>query len=298
MIESVEELRTFRRIVDEGSLSAAARTLGLSVNAVSRRLAQLEQRLGVQLAERTTRRLTLTDEGQRFAEHCRRILHEIDEAEEEVRPAEAGLAGLVRVAIYPELLRTALLSGLSRLLAAHPELRMHVVARSVPGDPGREGVDIGVWPGEVPLQSVVARHVVDIHWVLTCSAAYARRHGVPRRLTELSQHECLRSLRGRTETHWLLQGKGGKTLSVPVSGRFESDDNDTLRAAVLGGLGIGLRPRGEVMRGVRAGRLVHVLPAYTYRSFPVYLVSAPGRLRLSRVRAAAELLEAAIKEIA
>ena len=298
MLESIEELRTFRRVINEGSLSAAARSLGLSANAVSRRLAQLESRLGLRLAERTTRRFTLTDEGRRFAVRCERILREIDDAEEDLRPATSGLRGLVRVAIHPELLRGDFLAKVGDLLAEHSELRVHLLARSVPEDPVRLGVDMGVWPGDVPLQSVVAKRVVEVRWVLACSSEYAERRGVPRRPSELIEHECLRALKRRGESHWALRDRKGNQLEVPVGGQFESDDNETLRAALFAGIGIGLRPRGEVKAEAAAGRLVHVLPSYTFQDLPVHLVAAPGRLRLRRIRAVARLIEVGIQGIA
>jgi len=298
MLESVDELRTFRRIVDEGSLSAAARSLGISLNAVSRRLAQLEGRLGVSLATRTTRRFALTDEGQRFAARCRDILDAIEQAEEEVRPASAGLSGLVRVSVYPDMLRGELLGALQVLLDANPKLRLHMVARSLGSDPQREGLDLVVWPGEITVQSVIAKRVIDIQWVFACSVGYAERHGVPKSPDDLRDHHCLRALKGRTENVWSVEAPDGQMLEAPVAGQFESDDNDALRAALYAGLGIGVRPRTEVLQGVAEGRLVHVLPEYRWFEFPVYLVSPPGRLRLARVRAVANLLEDAIRALA
>lgn len=298
MLESIEELRTFKRVVDEGSLSAAARSMGVSVNAISRRFAQLEERLGTKLANRTTRRFTLTDEGRRFADHCEQILASVEEAEEEVRPARDGLRGLVRLAVYPEMLRGELMDGLRGLLEEHDQLRLQVTSRSLPSDPRLSGLDLAIWPGEVPLQSVVARRLVEVRWVLACSRAYAERHGVPRSPKDLVRHSCLRAIRSRSETHWRLCDAKGREAEYEVTGRFESDDNDTLRAALLAGHGIGLRPRGDVVREVKRGRLVHVLPSYTFHRLATYLVAPQGRLRLARVRAVAGVLERSIKSMA
>src|SRR3954462_4743706 len=135
MLESVSELRTFVRIVDEGSLSAAARSLGLSVNAVSRRLALLEERAGVRLANRTTRRLALTDDGRRFAERCRRILTDVDEAEADLQPTPGKLRGLVRVGLHPQLVEMGALQRFGALLLEHDGLSLHIVARNSPVDP-------------------------------------------------------------------------------------------------------------------------------------------------------------------
>ncbi|MEQ9318611.1 MAG: LysR family transcriptional regulator [Polyangiaceae bacterium] len=297
MLESIEELRTFCRIVDEGSLSAAARSLALSVNAVSRRLAQLETRLGTRLAERTTRTLRLTDDGQRFYDRCQRILAEVEDAEQTLAPAERGLAGLVRVAVHPTAAHPAMLTELGVLREEHPRLRVHLLARNAPVDPVREGVDILVWSGEVTMQSVVARRILETSWVLACAPSYAERRGVPKRPRDLADHVCLRALRDRPERVWVLRDAKGRDVQARPGGRIDCDDTETLRRALYAGLGIGFRPPGEVKREARAGRLVPVLPRHGLRPVAVHLVTPPGRLRLRRVRAMAELLEKALRAV-
>jgi len=297
MLESVSELRTFLRIVDEGSLSAAARSLGLSVNAVSRRLAILEGRVGVRLATRTTRRLALTDDGRRFAERCRRIVSDVDEAEVELHPVPGKLRGLVRVGIHPELVDVGALRQFGALLLEHEALSLHLLAHNAPIDPIKEGLDLVVWGGEVTLQSVVSKPIAVLEWVLAASPAYVKRAGLPQRPEDLAEHECLRALGTRSETTWLLRDARGRQLSVAVRGRFESDDTATLEAALYAGLGIGIRPRSEVMRESAAGRLIHLLPRWYFLSDRVYLVSPPGRLRLPRVRAVAAIIESIAGEL-
>ncbi len=298
MLDNLDELRTFQRIAMEGSLSRAARSLGLSVNAVSRRLAQLEQRLGLRLAERTTRTLNLTDEGERLAERCRRILREIDAAEAELDPNVRGLRGTVRVALHPEAVQPGLLARLGSLLGEHPALRVQIFARNTPSDPVREGLDLVLWPGEVQLQSVVAKLVARVPWVLACAPSYAERCGIPDTARELEQHLCLRALRDRPERSWTLRHRSGQVAETPVGGGFEADDNEVLRRALYGGIGIGLRPRGEVLAEAAAGRLIHVLPEYRFESIPIHLVSPRGRTRLARVRQVAAILEEAVLAMA
>jgi DNA-binding transcriptional LysR family regulator len=298
MLESLTELKTFLRIVDEGSLSAAARSLGLSVNAVSRRLAQLEDRIGVRLANRTTRRLAVTDEGRRLAERCRRILDEVEAVQADLQPGAGALRGLVRVGVHPELVGEPLLGRLGELLIEHPGISLHVLAHNAPADPVQQGLDLLVWGGEVSMQSVVSRLIRESDWVLAASTDYARRLGLPRRPEDLANHECLRALRARSETTWELRDADGRTVTVQVRGRFESDDTATLKAALYAGLGVGLRPRGEVARASAEGKLVAVLPRWRFGSSRIHLVSPPGRMRLPRVRAVAAVIEEAAKTIA
>lgn len=293
MLESLTELKTFLRIVDDGGLSAAARSLGMSVNAVSRRLALLEERVGVRLANRTTRRLSLTDEGRLFLERCRRIVAEVQEAEEELQPLPGKIRGLVRVGIHPQLIDERSLRDFRALLLEHEGLSIQVLARNAAVDPVKEGLDLAVWPGEVTLQSVVSRRLAVLKWVLAASPDYVKRAGLPQKPDDLRKHECLRALRTHSESTWVLRDANGKQISVPVRGRFESDDTATLAAAVQAGIGIGLRPKGEVLREAVAGRLVHVLPRWHFGLSTVHLVAPPGRLRLARVRAVATIIEAA-----
>lgn len=294
MLESIEELRTFCRIVDEGSLSAAARSMSLSVNAVSRRLAQLESRMGVRLAERTTRTLVPTEEGRAFFERCQDILALVDEAEDELSPPQRGLRGLVRVAVHPTLVGPEFLRRLGVLLDGHPGLRVQLLARNAPVDPVKQGIDILVWAGEVTQQSVVAKRVGGAVWVLACAPSYAEAHGLPEGPAALRDHQCLRALRDRAERVWVLRSPDGEDVEAVPGGRIDCDDTETLRRATYAGLGIGLRPRREVEAAVERGELVAVLPGHYFRPVPVYLVTPPGRLRRRRVRAMSELLEAVI----
>ena len=145
VLDNIDELRTFQRIAAEGSLSAAARSLGLTVNAVSRRLVRLEHRVGVPLAERTTRSFRLTDDGRRLLVRIHRIVTEVDDAEEALTPRGVrGRSGLVRAMVHPATLQTGFMEKLSSLLTEHPRLRVHVLTRNAPGDPVQEGADLAV----------------------------------------------------------------------------------------------------------------------------------------------------------
>ncbi|MBL8913913.1 MAG: LysR family transcriptional regulator [Archangium sp.] len=272
-------------------MTGAARALSLSVNAVSRRLALLETRLGVQLAHRTTRKLSLTPEGQQFVEACRRIIDEVERAEESLEPTPHHLRGLVRVGLHPQLISDESLGRFSALLLEHPHLSVQIFSRNAVVDPVHEGLDLVTWLGDVTLQSVVSKRLAIVDWVMAAAPSYVKRAGLPASPGELEAHQCLRALRDRSERTWVLHDASGRQVSVPVSGSFESDDTATLSAALYSGLGIGIRPRGEVARAVEAGRLVRVLPRWSFASFRVHLVSPPGRLRLPRVRAVAQLIE-------
>jgi len=291
MLESLAELKTFLRIVDEGSLSSAARSLGLSVNAVSRRLALLEERVGVRLVNRTTRRLAVTDDGRRFSERCRRILSEVEETEEALQPSPDKLSGLVRVGLHPLFVDHGALLRFGALLREHANLALHVVVFNAPVDPLKEGLDLVVWGGDVPLQGVASKFLAVMQWVVAASPDYVARCGAPARPEDLEKHELLRALRTHPERAWILSDAQGRRKTVRVTGRFESDDTATLAAALYAGLGIGLLTRGEVRRQTAAGRVIHLLPRWHFLDDRIHLVFPPGRLRVPRVRAVAAIIQ-------
>jgi DNA-binding transcriptional LysR family regulator len=297
MLESLSELRTFVRIVDEGSLSAAARSEGVSVNAISRRLALLERRVGARLLNRTTRRSSPTDDGRRLVERCRRILAEVEQTEADLQPTPGQLRGLVRVGLHPQLIDAPTFRKLGSMLREHEELSLHLLACNTPVDPLAAGLDLVVWGGEVPLQAVVSKLLAVVPWVVAASPDYIKRAGLPKRPADLAGHEILRALRPRSEREWELRDPRGRTETVRVQGRFESDDTATLAMALYAGLGIGLLPRGEVRRATAAGRLVHVLPQWHFQDDRIHLVSPPGRMRLPRVRAVAAIIQAAAESL-
>jgi DNA-binding transcriptional LysR family regulator len=292
---AIEDLRTFLRIIDTGSLSAAATEDRLSVNAVSQRLQKLEGRLGVRLFTRTTRRVHPTDEGLRFAERCRRALGELDAAASELEQGDRGLQGRVAVAVHVALVHGVVLSTLERTLARHPAISIEL--RASTALEGQPTFDVALWVGDVAQRSLIVRRTGRLKVALAAAPSYVEAHGLPRQPEDLSAHECLRALRSPRETHWVLEGER-RTVTVPVSGRFEANDTEALRQALLAGMGIGLRPLEEVLRGVREGRLVHVLPRWGFHILPglgvgfppLTVLSPPGRLKVARVRLVADAL--------
>jgi DNA-binding transcriptional LysR family regulator len=288
-IEAVEELRTVMRIAELGSLSAAATARGESTNAVSRRLRTLEERLGVPLFHRTTRRVALTDEGHALCAGAPRVLAELEALEAAVASRPARLRGLVRVGLRPELVDGRWFDGLRSLLAAHPDLEVQLLVAGA-STPHHAGLDLWFHFGRPRASALVARRLGAAAWGLAAAPSYAARRGLPRAVDELADHHCLRALREGREHRWTLVDSRGKEHHVAVGGQLESDDPHVLAAALYGGLGIGLRPAPEIAREERAGRLVPVLPGFRSWSVAIYLLSPRARARLPRVRLVAALM--------
>lgn len=295
-LESLDELRTYVAIVDAGSLAGAAATLGVTPNAVSRRLGVLEQRLGRRLLDRTTRRMSVTDEGRRFHARCEQILGAAEEAEREVAGAN-GLTGTLRVSVHADMATPGVLLALGELLERSTALSVQLRVANRFVEPIRGGLDLAIHLGKPPPSSLVAFPLGFLVWTLAAAPAYTARRGLPRSPDQLIRHECLRVLRERPETSWALTRGGGATQRFEIGGRFETSDATALALALYGGLGIGLRLQPEIDAAVRAGTLVAVLPAWHSARMPVFAMVPQGRAKLPGVRALIDVLRAATRSL-
>lgn len=295
-ITSIADLQTFVAIVDAGSFTAAARRQGLTVNAVSRRLQQLEDGLGTKLLERTTRRTAPTDAGRRLREKAGAVLDALLVAEAEVQRSELAIEGLVRVALPPAIVTAALLRGLERLMAEQPRLRVDLRI-GAPLLPGEAGVDLSVLVTPPPAtHGLIARRIALRAWGLAAAPSYASAHGLPRTPERLSEHACLRFSGEAPQRTWTITGPRDRRVTVNVDGGFQCDDSRVLGDALYAGLGVGLRPEGEIEEGVRRGSLVRVLPGWRFEARPAYLVTTQSRRRIPRVSKVSELVAATLRD--
>lgn len=298
MLSSLDELRAFAAVYESSGFTAAGQRLGLSTNAVSLRVAKLEDGLGIRLFLRTTRRVAATEEGRAFYTRVSRILNDLEEAEDELRNDAAGLRGTVRLAIPGGLATEQLFARLSELLEENPELSVQTRISSIPVDLVSEGIDIGVVVGQLPASTFVGRLLGRVTWVLAAAPAYLERRGHPRNPEELIRHRCLRLLSNPPQNEWTLVDRRGREVCVSVRGAFEADDSRALGEATYGGLGIGLRPSGECARAEREQRLERVLPGFRFQPLDVYALVPKGRIRIPRVVACLEVLRAAVRDLA
>ncbi len=279
--ESLEELRTFVQVVESGSLTAAARALGVRTNVVSRRLLRLEERLGATLALRTTRALGVTAAGQAYYARCVEVLSALELAERELRAAEghggpAELSGTYRVHV-PGLIADLLSPTFNALLLGNPELALELHVRDQPADPVREGLDLALGI-EVESDRLVVRALGPIAGFLVAAPSYLAAHGIPTRPSDLTTHQVLRFVYpGGLETTWTLTDDAGDEQVVPVRGRLSATDSRTLVRACVAGLGIGLMSPPVAGSYVDEGRLERVLPRHTTGTFTLYASYPPSR---------------------
>lgn len=287
MPEPIEtaEMMAFTKAIEAKSLSRAAAELGVPRATLSRRLARLEETLGVRLLRRTTRSLALTDAGDAFYRHARIALDAVTQAEASVRTLGSSVRGSLRVSVPPldDPSFFAMIGGFAR---RYPDVLLHVHFATQHVDLMQGGYDVAIRASSALEPGLVARTLARGELLAVASPAYLAEHGTPRSRRDLPHHRCLLGFaRGELpQTHWPL-ASGGK---LRVAGAFFSNDISMLTDAALQGLGIALLPRMVLERHLETGALVHVLPGVLHGETRVSLVYPERELMPPQVRAFVE----------
>ncbi|MES2184109.1 MAG: LysR substrate-binding domain-containing protein [Pseudomonadota bacterium] len=290
------EMAAFVEVVERGGFAAAARALGLTPSAVSKLIARLEARLGVQLVHRSTRKLQLTPEGRQFHERSVRVLADMDEAERGVAAA-ATPRGRVALNASVSFGHLVLVPLLARLLALHPQITLDIAFTDQVVDLIDERTDIAIRWGALPASDLVARRLGQTGQSIVGSPAYLARHGTPRSAAELATHNRLGTSYRRRAPDWPLR-VDGHAVDVPITGSVRAADGETLRQLALAGIGLARLSHYHLRADLAAGTLVPVLedlnPGDLEPIHAVY-VGRPGHLP-ARVRAVLDFLEAEVTQ--
>lgn len=290
-MDRIGDIALFLRVLDLGSISAAARSLDLSVAVASQRLKRLERDLGVRLLHRTTRQLHPTPEGMVLAEQGRALVEDLEALTGGLRQAGTGVVGTLRVTMSSTFGRLYVSPLLPAFLARHPGVRVSVDLNDQRVDLVSAGLDLAIRIGALDDSSLVARKLATNRRVLCASPEYLRRHGAPTVPADLEQHPCLLLVgaQGRQDSWRLGDGRGGE-VTVRVSGPIESNQGELLRDASVAGLGIALHSTWHICDDLRAGRLQVVLPEYPVADTGIHAVMPQRRLVPPRVRAFVDFL--------
>lgn len=290
-MDRVGDLTLFLRVLDLGSLTAAARSLDLSVAVASQRLKRLEKELGVRLLHRTTRRLHPTPEGAVLAQQGRVLVEDLESLGAGLREAASEVAGTLRVTMSASFGRQYVSPLLPGFLARHPKLRLSAHLSDNVVDLVSEGFDLAIRIGALEDSGLVARRIASNRRLLCASPDYLRRRGRPRAPQDLAAHDCLLLFgsNGRQDV-WRMSGPEGQEITVRVQGRFESNFGEVLRDASLAGEGIVIHSLWHVADDLRAGRLEVVLPDCPLATTAISAVMPQRRLVPPRVRAFIDLL--------
>jgi DNA-binding transcriptional LysR family regulator len=277
-------------VVEAGSISAAAERLNLAKSAVSRRLAELEARLGVSLIHRTTRRLNLTDSGRAYYARCVAILADLEEAEAAVSQAHGALKGTLKVALPLAFGLLHLAPLIQAFMTRHPDVRFELDFNDRQIDLMQEGFDLAIRIATLEDSSLIARRLAPIRHVVCASPAYLARHGTPHAASDLAQHACLAYSNVRDPGLWSFHGPGGESGQVRVPVRLAASSGEFLMRAAIAGEGLVLLPSFYVHEALRAGRLLPLLADHVWPELAAYAVYPPTRHLSSRVRAFIDFL--------
>jgi len=290
MKDRLNGMRVFAQVVEAKSFSAAADRLGMSKSLVSRHVTSLERALSVKLLNRSTRKLSLTEAGALYFEHCARIVQEAELAEERLARTQSEPAGLVKVTAVQAFAVRHVLPALSEFHQRYPKIRVQLSCSNRSLDLGDEGFDLGIRVSFNPDPNLVARRLAPNRAVVCASPAYLERRGTPRRTEDLGKHECVLFPALAPKGVWTLR-RGGRKHTVPVAGVLETDDMDAVRSAVVAGLGIGILPVYMVGDALQQKRLIPLLRQFqVVPESAIYLVYLPNRTLSSRVRALIDFL--------
>jgi DNA-binding transcriptional LysR family regulator len=278
----LNEMFVFARVVQSGSFTAAAHELEMPKSTVSRKVTDLEDRLGVRLLQRTTRTLGLTDEGRTYYEFCARIIGEVDEAEAAVGQLRGVPRGLLRVTTP---LNFSFLGGiLAEFVKNNPEVTLEVVATDRRVGLVEEGFDIAIRAGALSDSTLIARPLATLKRIVVASPAYVKKHGRPRDPQDLAQHETLVFGAGTSPTTWRMV-KGSTSAEVVVKPRLVINDFEVLVDTALAGVGVAMLPLYKCVAPVREHRLEHLLKEWCSPSATIHAVYPTTRLLSPKVKA-------------
>jgi LysR family transcriptional activator of dmlA len=288
------DLSFFSTLAASGSLSAAARELGLTAAAVSKHLSQMETRAGVPLVNRTTRRMMLTPEGELYLEHARRILDEINTLSELLGSAKKRPEGLLRVNATLGFGRSHVAPAISRFVAAFPQVSVQLQLSVMPPPLTDDTFDVCIRFGEPPETRVVARRLAPNRRLLCASPAYLARRGMPVSAHDLARHNCI-GIRQGDEAYgvWRLtsgSGSARKTEMVKIRGSLTTNDGEIAVKWALDGHGILMRAEWDIQHYLQEGRLVQVLPHCETPNADIFAVYSQRHQMSNRIRAFVEFI--------
>ncbi len=287
-MDRLQAMIAFVRVVETGSFSQAARQIGVGQPAISKTIAQLEDRLQVRLLIRSTHGLTPTDAGMRFYERAKAAIHEADEAELEAKGAGSGLSGRLRVCAATTFARLMVIPHLPEFMARHPDLDVDIVLDDRMIDLVSEGIDIGLRMGELADSSAVARRLATGRRSVVATPAYLEKHGVPNLPAELAAHQAI--VYTQLGRNWTFR-RNGTEASVAVSSRVQFSAAEGIRAAVNADMGLAVTSDWMFWPELKSGEVVRVLEDWELPPIDLWAVLPTGCLASAKARAFAKFVE-------
>jgi len=283
-MEGFGAIPVFVAVVECEGFSPAARLLGISKSAVSKRITLLEQHLGVKLLHRTTRKLSLTEAGEHYFEHAAKAYTAARDAEDAVAQLQGEPQGRLRINTPMSLGRLHVAPFIPEFLKRYPKISIDMVMDDKVVDLVGGSFDVAIRAGDLPDSSLIARKLAPLHSVLCASPEYINIHGRPKQLDDLNEHNCLSFSYSRDVKEWTFM-REGQSQSIEVSGNYQVNNSEALREALLKGVGIGRLPTFVAGPDIKAGKLVRLFEEYSMPSKTIYAVFLERQYMPAKVRA-------------
>ncbi|WP_096911315.1 MULTISPECIES: LysR family transcriptional regulator [Acinetobacter] len=270
---NTEDFQFFIRVADLGSISKAAQDANLSVSVASQKLQRLEQNLQVRLFHRTTRKLTLTEEGKTLLEHGRGWINDFVHLQQALTSPNQALSGTLRISTSTTFGTQVLMPVIATFSHLHPQLKIYLDLNDQNIDLIQQGMDLAIRIGQLKSSSLIAKRLSTNPRLLCASPAYLQQYGMPKTLSDLKLHRCILQQHGQGLTdQWHLVNAEGKVEQVHVEGYFATNSGEGVRQAALAGLGISNHSIWHVVDDLASGKLVQVLPDYCVETTAIYAV--------------------------
>ena len=282
-------LTAFVRVAENGGFSAAGRKLNMSTTMVSSHVQALEERLGVRLLNRTTRKVSLTEVGQEYYQRALQILTELEQADDIANSLQSTPRGMLRVHTVVHMVPLAA-QVVAEFLSSYPEVKVDLQVGQVHVDLIGDGFDLALSMAPPPDSSLIVRNLATWGHVLCCSPGYLEKHGEPRQLSDLANHNCIRNTLYPFGDEWHFTDRKGAPLSVRVAGTLLTNSGETVRIGALQGVGICLAVGFLVQDDLEAGHLVRLLPEYRPAEFSMNAIYPHKHHLSAKVRTLIDML--------
>ena len=282
-MRNISTLPVFVSVIEQGSFSKAAEKLGLTKSAVSKRITELESQLGVKLLHRTTRKLSLTEAGERYFENALVALRAAQEAEDAATELQNVPKGILRVSALMSFGRLHLAPMIPAFLKQYPRIELHMTMNDGGADMIAEGFDVAVRVGDYRKTVSTAKKIAPLHSVICASPAYIAEHGLPASPAALTHHNCILYTYHTVVNEWVFF-RAGETKTVRVSGNYQVNNSEALRESLVQGLGVGRLPTFIAGEDIKAGRLIPLLDQYVMPHKTLYAVFPEKQYLPEKVR--------------
>lgn len=293
-MDHLDTIRLFVRVVETGNFSRAGKAEGVAQSTVSKRVSSLEARLAAQLIRRSSRGLSVTEQGQEFYGFAIGILADLEAAEARIRSGDVEPRGRIRIACPPVFSSRLIVPGIPSFLARYPDLTIDLDVSERYVNLVEDGVDVAIRIGDLADSSLLARQIGSVEAVVVGAPHYLQRHGTPKTPTDLDRHSCLPFLfQGGSKT-WKFRDSDGEIVLAP-SANLRTNDAESVHAAALAGLGLAQGPGWMFANEIAVGALVEVLTDFRPRFFPIHAVSSESRRMTGAVKVFVEFVAELIK---